>query len=200
MKRLNGGRQVVDRHLCAQVFANVRARQNLPFNDNQLNAFCAYLELGYGRQSCESANGEAIPSSSSSSSRPPSASSQPFHHVIGRIRQAQRNAQMRHRWKKDQDFRVRSVGRFRGFCRPGTAHVHYGTQGNTSLMESRQMFVDRMTDGTPSPRSSRPSTAASVLTGESGHLLSGSRGRGGQGVGSRKQRRGPAKARTWGRL
>ena len=209
MKRLNGGRHPVDRKLCADVFANVRARQNLPFNESQLNALCGYLAVGKVRSNSSSSSSSSNNNNNNNddggggvSSRLSSAGrSQPFHHVIGRIRQAQRNAQMRHRWKKNQDFQRRAVDRFSGFCRPGTAHVHYGTQGNASLMEVRQMFIDRMTDGTPSPRSSRPSTAASRLTGGGGGdpirgAVSSSTSR----PGSRQQRRGTQKTWTWGRL
>ena len=215
MKRLNGGRQPIDRKLCAEVFANVRARQNLPFNESQLNAFCSYLALGDARSSSSennddetnddvinavSGDGRGCNNISDTHSRRSSSleRSQPFHHVIGRIRQAQRNAQMRHRWKKSQDFQRRALDRFSGFCRPGTAHVHYGTQGNASLMEVRNMFMDRMTDGTPSPRSSRPSTAASRLTGRGVADFVGAAGS--SRPGSRRQQRRPQKTWTWGRL
>lgn len=165
IKRLNGGRRPVERRNLEDVLTNLRARSKIPLHDNDLNTICSYLDLSNNKRNAASGR------------------SQPFHHVIGRIRQAQRDAAMRHRWEKQREFHNRAVQRFKGFCRPGTAHVHYGTQGNASLTEMRKLFSDRMADGTPSPRSSRPSTAASRLS----HLSSGS---------ARQQK----KSTTWGRL
>jgi len=139
LKRINGGRLPVKSDDFNQILTNLRQRQGVPLHSSDMPALVSFLSLGNDKK-------------------------QPYHHVIGRLRQAQRDSARRQRWSDDEKFRSRVVGRSLGFSRPGSPRLGYGAAGNTNLMEERQLFTARRFDGTMTPQSdrSRPSTAQST--------------------------------------
>ena len=122
LKRINGGRLPVQSKDLDNILMNLRQRQGVPLHSSDMPALKSFLSLNNGRK-------------------------QPYHRVIGRLRQAQRDSARRQRWKDDEKFRSRIVQRQQGFSRPGSPRLGYGAAGNTNLMESRQLFIGRRFDG-----------------------------------------------------
>ena len=103
------------------IIQNLRRRQGVPLSTSDMPALASFLSLDGASRASKGGGGEEDNGGSESSS------DKPYHQVVGRIRQAQRDSAHRQRWKDDEKYCSRVQEKSLGFRRPGSPRLGYGT-------------------------------------------------------------------------